>query len=172
MWQPIYNPFVNQGIFGIGSAPSSVGIFDTSYNPYMYSTPSVISTSMAPINNQLATANSTLNAANQINNAAAGSGAGVAGQATQSFGILPWVQTGLYGLNTLGNLFLGWRSLDLARDQFNFQRDLANQNLAAAIQSYNEAQRARLRGRGFTEEEVDRMMKEQGREIKDIRKYK
>src|SRR5690606_28230008 len=95
-----------------------------------------------------------------------------ASEATKSYGILPWVGVGLYGLNTLGNLFLGWRSLDLAQEQFNFQRDLANQNLAASIQAYNDAQRARLRGRGFTEEEVDRMMKEQGRELKDTRKRK
>lgn len=94
------------------------------------------------------------------------------GEATKGYGILPWLGVGLYGLNTLGNLFLGWRSLDLAREQFNFQRDLANQNLAASIQAYNEAQRRRLRGAGFTEEEVDRMMREQGRELKDTRKRK
>lgn len=168
-----YNPFANQGIFGVGSAPGRVGVFDlTGYNPYMSPTPPAINTPVAPINNQLATANSTLNAANQINNAAAGGGAGGAGQATQGFGILPWLGAGLYGLNTLGNLFLGWRSLDLARDQFNFQRDLANQNLAAAIQAYNTAQRARLRGRSgaFSEEDIDRMM--EGRKIEDTRKYK
>lgn len=92
-------------------------------------------------------------------------------QTTQSYGILPWLGVGLYGLNTLGNLFLGWRSLNLARDQFNFQRDLANQNLAASIQAYNDAQRRRLRGLGgFTDEEIDRRMRD--REIKDTRKYR
>lgn len=100
-------------------------------------------------------------------------GAGSDGQAAQSYGILPWLGVGLYGLNTLGNLYLGWRSLNQAQEQFNYQRNLANQNLAASIQAYNDAQRRRLRGLGgFTEEEIDRMMKEQGRELKDTRKRK
>jgi len=99
-------------------------------------------------------------------------GTGGVGQAAQSQGILPWVGVSLYGLNTLGNLFLGWRALEQAREQFNYQKDLANQNLANSIQAYNNALRSRIRGRSgaFTNEDVDRMMED--RKLKDTRKRK
>lgn len=181
-----YNPFTNQGIFGIGSAPGRAGVFDlTGYSPYMPSTSPTIRTPVTPnpaanvgqsagvIDSRLAAGGPTFNTATQLNNAAAGGtggGAGGAGQAAQGYGILPWLGVGLYGLNTLGNLYLGWRSLGLAQDQFDFQREMANQNLANAIQAYNTAQRSRLRGMSgaFSEEDIDRMM--ESRELKDTRK--
>lgn len=181
-----YNPFTNQGIFGIGSAPGRAGVFDlTGYNPYMPPTSPTIRTPVTPnptanvgqsaevIDSRLAAGGPTFNTATQLNNAAAGGtggGAGGAGQAAQSYGILPWLGVGLYGLNTLGNLYLGHEALNQGWAQFRFQRDLANQNLANAIQAYNNARRDRLRGRSgaFSEEDIDRMMEEQG--LKDTRK--
>lgn len=180
-----YNPFAYQGIFNIGSVPGRVGVYDlTGYNPYMSSTAPAIRTPVTP--NPVANVGESLDAIDARMarggpsfNSATGKFDNVpdegiqdgVNQTTQSYGILPWLGVGLYGLNTLGNLFLGWRSLNLARDQFNFQRDLANQNLAASIQAYNDAQRRRLRGLGgFTDEEIDRRMRD--REIKDTRKYK
>lgn len=185
-----YNPFTNQGIFGIGSAPGRAGFFDLSgYSPYMPSTPPAMRTPVAPnpaanvgqsagiIDSRLAAGGPTFNTATQLNNAAAGGtggGAGGAGSgaggAAQGYGILPWLGVGLYGANTLGNLVLGWRSLNLAQDQFDYQRELANQNLANSIQAYNNALRSRIRGRSgaFSEEDIDRMMEDQ--KLRDTRK--
>lgn len=59
----------------------------------------------------------------------------------------------LGGLQTLGSLFMANRSYGLAKDQFNFQKDLANTNLTNQIQSYNTsladraAARAHMEGR-------------------------
>lgn len=130
------------------------------------------------IDAQLARGGPTFNSTtSQLNNTTTGGagggtggGAGSDNQASQGYGILPWLGVGLYGLNTLGNLYLGHEALNQGWAQFRFQRDLANQNLANAIQAYNNARRDRLRGRSgaFSEEDIDRMMEEQG--LKDTRK--
>lgn len=136
--------------------------------------------SLEAIESRMAAGGPTFNTATQLNNAAAGKtggetgggagGAGGAGQATQNYGILPWLGVGLYGLNTLGNLYLGHEALNQGWAQFRFQRELANQNLANSIQAYNNALRSRIRGRSgaFSEEDVDRMMEDQ--KLRDTRK--
>lgn len=187
-----YNPFANQGIFGgpfgdVSGLPRGEGIFGVYSSPSAFIrdlkgvrtpvTPNPVANvgqSAGVIDSQLAAGGPTFNTATQLNNAAAGGtggGAGGAGQAAQGYGILPWLGVGLYGLNTLGNLYLGHEALNQGWAQFRFQRDLANQNLANAIQAYNTARRERLRGRGgLSEEEIDRLMEEQG--LKDTRKRK
>ena len=60
---------------------------------------------------------------------------------------IPTAQLGLQGLGSLANLYTGFKSLGLAKDQFNFQRDTANTNLNNQIQTYNTGLEDRLRTR-------------------------
>lgn len=51
------------------------------------------------------------------------------------------IGAGIQGLGSLasafGNLYMGNKALKFAKDQFNFQKDLANINLNNSIKSYN-----------------------------------
>ena len=51
------------------------------------------------------------------------------------------IGAGIQGLGSLasafGNLYMGNKALKFAKDQFNFQKDLANTNLNNSIRSYN-----------------------------------
>lgn len=51
------------------------------------------------------------------------------------------IGAGIQGLGSLasafGNLYMGNKALNFAKDQFNFQKDLANTNLNNSIRSYN-----------------------------------
>lgn len=51
------------------------------------------------------------------------------------------IGAGIQGLGSLasafGNLYMGNKALKFAKDQFNFQKDLANINLNNSIRSYN-----------------------------------
>lgn len=58
---------------------------------------------------------------------------------------------GLSALSSLGSLWMGMKSMKLAKKQFKFQKDFANTNLANSIQSYNTALADRARSRGVME---------------------
>ena len=60
-------------------------------------------------------------------------------------------QLALGGLQTIGNLWQAWEANKLAKEQFKFQKDFANENLANQIQSYNTTLEDRTRARSFTE---------------------
>lgn len=62
-------------------------------------------------------------------------GTGVGG--TPSIGALGWGQMGLYGANTLGNLWGAWQANKLAKQQLSFTKDIGNANLNNSIKSYN-----------------------------------
>lgn len=68
------------------------------------------------------------------------------------------------GLNALGSFLQGNQALKLGKDQFKFQKELANTNLNNSIKSYNTALEDRLTARGavqgddptLTQEKIDR----------------
>jgi hypothetical protein len=66
---------------------------------------------------------------------------GVPGAATPALGglgmNLPTLQLGLQGAGTLANLYAGIQALGLAKDQFGFQKDMANKNYTNSVSSYN-----------------------------------
>jgi len=60
--------------------------------------------------------------------------------------VLPAINLGLQGVNTLGNLVMGGMALYDARKAFNFQKQMAEKNYNAARKSYNNAVEDRIRG--------------------------
>lgn len=70
----------------------------------------------------------------------------------QGFGFnMPTAQLGLQGIMGLGNLFMGLQANRLAKDQFNFTKDMTNTNLNNQITSYNTALADRARSRAVIE---------------------
>ena len=63
----------------------------------------------------------------------------------------PTLKMGLSAIGTLGNLWGAWQANRLARDQFNFTKNVTNTNLNNQIQSYNTALEDRARARGAME---------------------
>lgn len=57
----------------------------------------------------------------------------------------------LGGLATIGSLWQAWEANKLAKEQFKFQKDITETNLANQIQSYNTTLEDRTRARAHTE---------------------
>lgn len=71
---------------------------------------------------------------------------------SSSFGWNPGtIGLALEGLNALGSLYTGFKGLSLAKDQFGFQKNLANVNLANSVQAYNTALADRAKARAVME---------------------
>ena len=70
----------------------------------------------------------------------------------------------LGGIGTIGNLWSAWQAQKLAKEQFNYQKDITDTNLANQIQSYNTALSDRITSRGFTQGDsqstIDRYIEE------------
>lgn len=60
---------------------------------------------------------------------------------------IPTLQLGLQGLGSLANLWMGMKSLNLAKDQFDFTKQTTNTNLNNQIKAYNTGLEDRLRTR-------------------------
>lgn len=71
---------------------------------------------------------------------------------------IPTAQLGLGALNSVGGLWGGLQAQKLARDQFNFTKNMATTNLANQTQSYNTALtdkiNARAKTQGMTSQET------------------
>lgn len=67
-----------------------------------------------------------------------------------SAGNLKTAAVGIQGLQALGNMYMGYKGLDLAKDQFAFQKGLAEKNMANSIKNYNTelAHKAKMRYAG------------------------
>lgn len=80
----------------------------------------------------------------------AGAGGGFFGNSGFGFN-MPTAQLALGGLNALGSLWGANKALGLARDQFNFTKDITQTNLRNQTQSYNTALEDRYRTRAVAE---------------------
>lgn len=60
----------------------------------------------------------------------------------------------LGGLNSIGNLLMGFQAMNLAKKQFRAQRGFANANLENQIKSYNTALSDRARSRAAVEDQT------------------
>ena len=69
----------------------------------------------------------------------------------------------LQGIQALGNLYMGNKMYGLAKDQFRFQKDFANKNLANSMKTYNNALADRINSRyafeGRSQAEADDYLK-------------
>ena len=74
-------------------------------------------------------------------------GVGSAGNSPGSgFGMnMPTFALGLQGLNSLGSLYMGAKSLDLANRQFSSAKNIADTNMRNQTQSYNDTLENKLR---------------------------
>ena len=72
---------------------------------------------------------------------------------------MPTFALGLQGLNSLGSLYMGAKSLSLANKQFESAQKFANTNLANQTHNYNDLARRRVErsgmGTGASREEMD-----------------
>lgn len=79
-----------------------------------------------------------------------------------SIGGLQGLQLGIGGLSALGNLYFGSQQLGLAQDQFNFQKQAYNTNLANQTKAYNSALTDRISTRaktnGLSDAEVNKYL--------------
>jgi hypothetical protein len=82
-----------------------------------------------------------------------GPGGGFGGGSGFGFNV-PTAQVALSGLNILGSLFAGFKSLGLAKKQFKFQKEFANANLANQMKTYNTALEDRSRSRAKVEDQT------------------
>lgn len=76
---------------------------------------------------------------------------GGARQNGSMFGGLQGLELGLQGLSTLGGLWNAWQANKLAKQSFNFTKEITNTNLNNQIKSYNTTLEDRTRARGAME---------------------
>lgn len=60
---------------------------------------------------------------------------------------MPTLQLGLQGLNAISGLYFGSKALGMAKDQFNFSKQMAQTNLKNQVNAYNTSLEDRLRTR-------------------------
>lgn len=70
------------------------------------------------------------------------------------------LQLGLSGLGALGNFWNAFQAQKLAKDQFNFTKDITNTNLANQMKSYNTTLADRAKSRGVVEGQTDQQVQD------------
>lgn len=60
---------------------------------------------------------------------------------------MPTLQLGLQGLNAISGLYFGSKAMGMAKDQFNFSKQMAQTNLKNQVTAYNTGLEDRLRTR-------------------------
>ena len=60
---------------------------------------------------------------------------------------MPTLQLGLQGLNAISGLYFGSKAMGMAKDQFNFSKQMAQTNLKNQVNAYNTGLEDRLRTR-------------------------
>ena len=60
---------------------------------------------------------------------------------------MPTLQLGLQGLNAISGLYFGSKAMGMAKDQFNFSKQMAQTNLRNQVNAYNTSLEDRLRTR-------------------------
>lgn len=60
---------------------------------------------------------------------------------------MPTLQMGLQGLSALSNLYFGSKAMGMAKDQFNFSKQMAQKNFRNQVNAYNTGLEDRLRTR-------------------------
>lgn len=60
---------------------------------------------------------------------------------------MPTLQLGLQGLNAISGLYFGSKALGMAKDQFNFSKQMAQKNFRNQVNAYNTGLEDRLRTR-------------------------
>lgn len=68
-------------------------------------------------------------------------------QENQPSQVLPWINTGVQAANTLANIGMGIYSMWNANREFDFQKGMAEQNLANSIKNYNTNMEDKIRAR-------------------------
>lgn len=76
----------------------------------------------------------------------------------------------IQGIAALGNLWMSYQANKLARDNFNFQKDVTETNIAHKIQSYNTALGDRARSRGVMEGQTQSQVDQYVNDNKLVRK--
>lgn len=61
------------------------------------------------------------------------------------------LKLGLGGIQTIGNLWNSYQANKLAKETFNYTKDITDQNMANSIQGYNTSLADRIRARGAFE---------------------
>jgi hypothetical protein len=127
----------------------------SSVTPYNFSMPAGMGSNMNPGYGSLSTFGMPTPTGGGVDStwAPAGGWGGAAGGGNMAgLGMnIPTLQLGFQGLSSLANLYTGLKALGLAQDQFGFQKDMAQKNLANSTQSYNTALTDRATARGVME---------------------
>lgn len=118
------------GLSGFPADPSQFGFLDNSYS---FNAPSLM---------PQFDASSMSGLANTPTIGASGSG---------GIGALGIANGAISGIQTLGNLWMGFKAMKLAKKQYKFQKKMTETNLANQMKSYNTALADRARSRGVME---------------------
>ena len=160
---PSWQQGVNQQLQSFGQVPAMNGSIMAGYNPNITNPASGLTPAFADPTGILGSGSagmgymSTGDIAKQVASAPwSGTPQGIG----SGFGWnMPTFALGLQGLNSLGSLYMGAKSLSLANKQFESAQRFANTNLANQTHNYNDLARRRVErsgmGTGASREEMD-----------------